>query len=190
MVGVSGIGRGVAVKAGPVSAAFRKDEEIEGTGVAYRALWCSGFMENMLQSLGSLKQQGMFFGPARPDVTMPRASTRDIAASAARLLTDRSWTGQGGLAVLGPEDLSNDDMAGVMTEVLGKAIRYQQVPGEAYKATLMQYGASQEFASSLLEMYEAKDNGLDLAEARTAENTTPTSFRQWCEEVLKPVYLG
>ena len=36
----------------------------------------------------------------------------------------------------------------------------------------------------------AKDKGLDNAEPRTPENTTPTSFRQWCEEVLKPAVLG
>jgi len=28
--------------------------------------------------------------------------------------------------------------------------------------------------------------GLDTAEPRTPASTTPTSFRQWCEEVLKP----
>jgi hypothetical protein len=31
---------------------------------------------------------------------------------------------------------------------------------------------------------------LDNAEPRTPENTTPTSFRQWCEEMLKPAVLG
>jgi hypothetical protein len=39
-------------------------------------------------------------------------------------------------------------------------------------------------------MLIAKDKGLDNVELRTAENTTPTSFRQWCEEVLKPAVLG
>jgi hypothetical protein len=38
-------------------------------------------------------------------------------------------------------------------------------------------------------MHAAKDNGLDNSEQRTPENTTPTSFRQWCEEVLKPAVL-
>ena len=44
-----------------------------------------------------------------------------------------------------------------------------------------------------LEIFEymaaAKNNGLDNAEPRTPENTTPTSFRQWCEEVLKPAVV-
>jgi hypothetical protein len=33
---------------------------------------------------------------------------------------------------------------------------------------------------------EAKDRGLDHAVPRTPENTTPTSFRAWCTEVLRP----
>jgi hypothetical protein len=32
----------------------------------------------------------------------------------------------------------------------------------------------------------AKNDGLGNAESRTPENTTPTSFRQWCEGVLTP----
>jgi uncharacterized protein YbjT (DUF2867 family) len=96
----------------------------------------------------------------------------------------------GSLAVLGPEDLSFDDMAAIMTDVLGKPIRFQSVPGEAYKARLMKFGASEAFAQSLVDMHAAKDHGLDSTEPRTPENTTPTSFRQWCEEVLKPAFLN
>jgi integrase len=36
------------------------------------------------------------------------------------------------------------------------------------------------------DMWTAYNQGLDTAETRTPESTTPTSFRQWCEEVLKP----
>jgi hypothetical protein len=39
-------------------------------------------------------------------------------------------------------------------------------------------------------MMVAKDNGLDNAVRRTPESTTPTSFRQWCEEVLKSAVLA
>jgi hypothetical protein len=41
-----------------------------------------------------------------------------------------------------------------------------------------------------MDMLIAKDSGMDNAELRTAENRTPTSFRQWCEEVLKPAVLS
>ena len=32
--------------------------------------------------------------------------------------------------------------------------------------------------------------GLDNVEPRTPQNTTPTTFRQWCEEVLTPAVLA
>jgi uncharacterized protein YbjT (DUF2867 family) len=189
VVSVSGLGRRAGMKAGPVTDSFAKDEEIERTGIDFRALWCPGFMENMLRSIDALKHQGMFFSPSRADVKAPRVATRDIAAVGAKLLLDRSWTGQGGVAVLGPEDLSFDDMASIMAEVLERPIRFHSVSGEEYKAQMMKFGATEAAARSLLEMLAAKDNGLDSAEPRTPENTTPTTFRQWCTEILKPAFL-
>ena len=43
---------------------------------------------------------------------------------------------------------------------------------------------------SMVDMMVAKNEGLDNAEPRTPQSTTPTSFRQWCEEVLKPAVLS
>jgi hypothetical protein len=45
-------------------------------------------------------------------------------------------------------------------------------------------------AQGMVDMMTAKDDGLDNGETRTAENSSPTSFRQWCEQVLKPAVLG
>ncbi len=190
VVAVSGLGRGVPVKAGPVTASFAKDAEIEKTGVDFHALWCPGFMENMLSSVATIKQEGVFYVPSPPDLKIPFVATRDIAAAGAKLLLEKSWTGQGGLAVLGPEDLSYDDMASIMTDVLGKPVRFQRITGEALKAQLIKSGANPVFAQGIVDMRAAKANGLDNTEPRTAENTTPTSFRQWCEEVLKPAVLS
>ena len=147
-------------------------------------------MENMLNNVQSIKHQGMFFSPSGPDVKTPQVATKDVGAMSAKFLLDRTWTGQGGSAVLGPEDLSFNDMATIMSDVLGKTIRFQQVPGDAYKAQLIQYGANEVFAQGIVDMLIAKDNGMDNVETRTAENTTPTSFRQWCEESLKPAVLS
>ncbi len=186
VVTVSATGRGVDLEAGVVSSSFRKDAALEEAGLHVRALWCPGFFENMLRAIPTLRAQGAFFEPARADLRRPYVATRDIAATAARLLRDRSWTGPGGVAVLGPEDLSLTDMAAILSEVLGRPIRYQQVPAEGYKAQLLQYGASEDMAQGLIDMYAAKDQGLDSTPPRDAENTTPTSFRAWCTEVLLP----
>jgi uncharacterized protein YbjT (DUF2867 family) len=147
-------------------------------------------MENMLGQVRSLRAQNVFTSARRPDVKAPLVATRDIAASAARVLRDRSWTGTGGLAVLGPEDLSMDDIASITSDVIGRPIRYQRVASEVHKAELMKHGASEDFAQGLLDMHEAKDRGLDNSEPRTAEATTPTTYRQWCTEVLSPAVAG
>jgi hypothetical protein len=42
----------------------------------------------------------------------------------------------------------------------------------------------------MTDMAAAKNEGLDNAVKRTAESSTPTSFRQWCEEVLKPAVVA
>lgn len=186
VVSVSALGRGWPKDAGLVAASWASDAAIEGTGVDFRALVCPGFMENALFQLEPLKNAGAFFSVEPGDVKMPRAATRDIAAMGAKLLLDRSWTGQGQLAVLGPEDLCNDDMAAIMTEVLGQPIRYQQISAADFKAQLREHGVSEIFAQDYLNMLVAKGEGMDNVEPRTPENTTPTSFRQWCEEVLKP----
>jgi hypothetical protein len=92
--------------------------------------------------------------------------------------------------VLGPADVSLDDMAAIAGQALGRPIRYQQVPADAYKAQLLRYGASESFAQGLIDMSHAKDAGLDHSIPRSADNTTPTTFLAWCTEVLRPAVVG
>jgi hypothetical protein len=65
-------------------------------------------------------------------------------------------------------------------------VRFQQISFEAFKANLIEGGMSEAVAQGMVNMMAAKNAGLDNAEPRTAQSTTPTTFRQWCEEVLKP----
>src|SRR5580704_5035106 len=192
VVGISALGRGTvaAQHAGLATASLAMDDLIASTGVSYRALTMPSFMDNLLRQVAPIKNQGVFFSPIAGDRKLPACATRDIAAAAATLLLDRSWSGQGSVAVLGPEDLSFNDMARIMSEVLGKPVRYQQIPFDAYKARFIGFGMSEAMAQGMTDMAAAKNDGLDNAEPRTAENSTPTSFRQWCEEVLKPAVLG
>jgi uncharacterized protein YbjT (DUF2867 family) len=190
VVGVSSLGRGTAKNAGQISAIFAMDDLIESTGVSYRSLCMPGFMENMLWQVEPIKRQGMFFQPISGDRKFPTCATRDIASAAAKLLLDDSWSGQDSVPVLGPEDLSFNDMAQIMSEVLQRPIRFQQIPSEAYKATLTQHGMSEAWAQGLVDMATAVDQGVYDAEPRSPQFPTPTSFRQWCEEVFKPAVLA
>jgi len=144
-----------------------------------------------LRQVQPIKHQGVFFGLDRPDMKIPIVATRDIAASAARLLLDESWTGQGGLGVLGPEDLSCNDRAYIMSEVLGKPIRFQAISPDNYKDQLIQNGASEAMAQGLTDLCaDIFERGIYDAVLRTPENTTSTTFQMWCDRVLKPAVLG
>jgi uncharacterized protein YbjT (DUF2867 family) len=190
VVGVSALGRGVAENAGLVSASLAMDDLIASTGVSYRALTMPSFMDNILRQVETITSQGMFSSPISADRRLPTCATRDIAAVASTLLLDRSWSGQDSVPLLGPEDLSHDDMAQIMSDVLGKPVRFQQIPGEVLKARLTGFGMSDAMAQGTVDMLAAKNAGLDNAEPRTPQSTTPTSFRQWCEEVLRPAVLA
>jgi hypothetical protein len=81
-------------------------------------------------------------------------------------------------------------MARIMSEVLGKPVRFQQITFEAYKSQFIKLGMSDAMAQGMTDMARAKNESLDNAEPRKPENTTPTSFRQWCKEELKPAILA
>ena len=192
VVGVSALGRGTpwAAHAGFATGSLAMDDLIAATGVAYRALTNPSFMDNILRQVASIKSQGMFFSPIAGDRKLPSVATRDIAAAASRLLLDGSWSGVDEVPLLGPEDLSFNDMAEIISAVLGKEVHFQQTTFEAYKDRFLAFGMSDAMAQGQTDMAWAKNEGLDNAVKRTSENSTPTSFRQWCEEVLKPAVLS
>lgn len=192
VVGITALGRGtpVADKAGYVTGSLAMDDLIAGSGVSYLAVANPSFMDNIVRQADPIKNKGMFFGPIDGDRKLPACATRDIAAVSAKWLLDPSWNGVHRAAVLGPEDLSFNDMARIVSEVLGKEVRYQRTSFEAYNDQFLGFGMSAAMARGMTDMARAKNEGLDNAEPRTPENTTPTSFRQWCEEVLRPAVLG
>lgn len=188
VVGVSSMGRGYGGNAGILSAAYEMDALIESTGVSYRSLRMPYFMENLLLQLESIKNQGMFFLPNAGDRMLPLCATRDIAEAAANLLLDESWSGQDSIPVVSPDSLSPNEMKHVLSEVLERSIQFQQVSIADYKATLSQFG-TEPCVKDYMDMVIAQNEGIyddDVQHAQPAE----TSFRKWCEEVLKPAILA
>ncbi len=188
VVGISALGRGSGLEgqAGLVTASLAMDDLIATGGVPYRALTLPSFMDNVLRQVPVLRSQGKYFGPSDPDRKMPTVAIRDIAAAAARLLLDDTWTGAGEAPVLGPEDLSITDEVRIMSEVLGFPVAYVRTSADSFKAQFLQRGTSESTAQAMVDMYTAKDAGLDAFVSRTPANASPTTFREWCEQVLKP----
>ncbi|WP_024800305.1 NAD(P)H-binding protein [Nocardia sp. BMG51109] len=190
VVAVSALGRGTAreQRAGYVTGSLKMDDLIASTGVAFRALANPSFMDNVARQANSIKENGVFADVVAPDLRLPTVATRDIATVAARLLLDDTWTGQAEVPLLGPEDLAPNEMAAILSDVLGIPVKYQQISGAALREQLVGRGVSAAMADGMLEMMTAKNNGLDLGVTRTPQHAidTPTTFRQWCADVLAP----
>ncbi len=189
VVSVTALGRGTPWqdRAGLVTASIRADDLLMASGVAFRGLAMPSFMENTIWQATVIREKGLFFGPIDPDRKLPFTATRDMAAAAARLLTDPAWEGQDEVPVLGPEDLSFNDQAAILSEVLGREVRYQQIGFDVFRQQWLDRGASESFAQGYVEMYRAKDEGIDNVARRTPETAGPTGFRVFCEQALAPV---
>src|SRR4029077_5736702 len=167
-------------------ASLAMDDLIASSGVSYRALTMPSFMDNLLRQAEPITRNGVFSLPIDGDRKLPSAASSDVAQVAARLLLDHSWTGVASLPVLGPEDLSYNDMARVLPEVLGRPGRFEQISNDAFKARLMGRGMSDAMAQGNVDMWIAKNNGIDNGVKRTPESSSPTSFREWASEAFKP----
>lgn len=185
VVAVSSLGRAYGKHAGTLSAAYAMDELIESTGASYRALRMPYFMENLLSQREALTNSGAFFMANSPDRALATVATRDIAARAATLLLDGSWTGQGSVPVIGPDRLCPYEMAGIMSEMLGWEIHCRHMPLAGFREQMTRRGVSGAWAAGMADMVAAQDDGIYDTEQRTSE-PAPTGFRQWCQDVLEP----
>ncbi|MFJ9949613.1 NAD(P)H-binding protein [Kitasatospora sp. NPDC091207] len=192
VVGVSALGRGTpqAAEAGLVTASLAMDDLIAGSGVAYRALANPSFFENLLEEADSIRENGVFTDTAAADRPAPMVAVADIAATAAGLLLDRSWSGVGSVPVLGPQDLSPDDLARIMTEELGRPVRYRRESLDELRSTMLGYGLDPAFVEGMVDMKRAKDRGLDAGVDRSSRAVPATGFAQWCAQTLKPAVLA
>ncbi len=188
VVGISALGRDtpLADDAGCVTASLAMDDTIAASGVAYRAVVCPSFMDNLLNHVGAIKEQGRFFMTIDPDLEAPLTACSDIAELSARLLLDGTWSGAGEVPCLGPEDLSPNDLARIASQTLGIPVAYQQIPNHAFAERMSGFGMGQAMVQGLIDMFDAKNQGLDTARPRTPESTAPTTFATWCRTVLAP----
>lgn len=190
VVSITALGRGTRWQdcAGPVTASIAMDDMLMETGAAFRGLAMPSFMENTARQIGLMKDRGAFFGPIAPEKKLPFTATRDMATAAARLLHGDHWEGQADVPVLGPDDLSFNDQAAIISEVTGQSVRYEQISYDRFKHQFLDRGASESVAQGYVDMYRAKEEGIDNVALRRPENAGSTSFRDFCRRVIEPAF--
>lgn len=194
VVAVSSMGRDageLSGRAGNLTAAFMMDAMFEATGVAYRSLQMPFFKDNLLGQVESIGARGVFSMTNAADRALATVATADVAAAAAAVLLDEGWDGQDGITVAGPDDLSPEQMAQVMTEVLERPVRYERATPEELTARMERFGIPSSSARGLVAMTDAQDAGIyDHADRTSSLPVQPTTFPRWCHDVLRPAVLA
>lgn len=108
-----------------------------------------------------------------------------MARVAADLLSDTSWQGVEEVPLHGPEDLTFEEMAATLSDVLDRSIAFRPMPMDQFGGFMRSTGASEGMAQAYVEMLTAKNEGMDTMERTERRDLTPTTFRQWCERELK-----
>ena len=186
-VHLSSYGAQVAKGAGPVSGLHSSEQKlnaIEGLNVLH--LRAAYFMENNLAAIGMIHGMGIFGNALLPDLKIPMAATRDVGDYAAQRLLHLDFSGKQTRELLGERDLSMTEATAVIARGIGKPdLRYQQFPYDQVQQALTQLGVPPKGAAMYIEMYKAINAGVLVPlEPRSPENTTPTSFEQFVQDVF------
>ena len=108
------------------------------------------FMENWGRSLSAVGG-GVLPSFLTVDKAIPLVATRDIGATAARLLSE-AGSGKRVIELAGPREYTPRDVAAVVQRIVGRPIGVEQVPEEAMAPALMDAGMNAEWARLFQEL--------------------------------------
>ncbi|CAG8950863.1 hypothetical protein HYFRA_00003080 [Hymenoscyphus fraxineus] len=160
--------------------------EGEGEVVVLRGTW---FMDNFLtwHHNTSIKQESKIYSACGTG-KIPFVSTQDIAKMAFHILTadNPSTPFQSSYRLLGPELLSFDDVAQILSSKLGKDISHIQISEEESRERFLGMGMPNHIAEFLASIEGATASGIEEFEGGDFEmvmGTRPESFEEWVERV-------
>ena len=119
-------------------------------------------------------------------------ATRDVGDYAASRLLDLDISGKQTRELLGERDLSMTEATAAIARGIGNPdLRYVQLPYDQMQQGLEQMGMSPKKAAVYIEMFKAINASILAAqEPRSRQNSTPTSFEQFVQDVFAPAYHG
>src|ERR1700680_823025 len=192
-VHLSSYGAQVPEGTGPVTGLHSSEQKLNAiSGLNVLHLRAAYFMENNLAAIGMIRRMGIFGNALLPDLKLPMIATRDVGDYAAQRLLNLDFSGKQTRELLGERDLSMTEATAVIARGIGKPdLRYQQFPYEQVQQVLEQMGMPPKKAAVYIEMFNAMNTGVLAAlEPRSPENSTPTSFEQFVQDVFAPAYHG
>ena len=164
-----------------------RNKEVEDAAVASGLEWvslrASFFASNTFLAWGAQIRAGdVVRGPYASFAEAP-IHERDLAAVAARaLLTDALVARRGRrLELTGPQSLTHQQMVSTIGEVIGRPLRYQEIPPEVAKQGMVARGFPEPFVQALMARY-AKEVGQPAplsGEVEKALGRPARTYAQW-----------
>jgi uncharacterized protein YbjT (DUF2867 family) len=192
-VHLSSYGAHVPEGTGPVTGLHSSEQKLNAIGgLNVLHLRAAYFMENNLAAVSMIQEMGIFGHALLPDLKLPMMTTGDVGNYAAQCLVDLDFSGKQTRELLGERDLSMAEATAIIARGIGKPdLRYVQFPYDQVQQVLEQMGMAPKKAAVYIEMFKAINAGVLAAqEPRSLENTTPTSFEKFVEDVFAPAYHG
>jgi uncharacterized protein YbjT (DUF2867 family) len=190
-VHLSSYGAHVPEGTGPVAGLHSSEQKLNAIGdLNVLHLRAAYFMENNLAAVDMIHGMGLFGHALLPDLKLPMIATPDVGDYAAQRLLDLDFSGKQTRELLGERDLSMAEATAIIARGIGKPdLRYEQFPYDQVRQALTQMGFSSKKAAVYIEMFEAINTGLLSArEQRSMENSTPTSFEKFVQDVFLAAY--
>ena len=190
-VHLSSFGAHVPEGTGPIAGLHSSEQKLNAIrGLNVLHLRAAYFMENNLAAISTIHRMGIFAGALQPDLKLPMIATRDVGDYAAKRLLSLDFSGKQTRELLGERDLSMAEVTAVIGRGIGKPdLRYEQFPYEQVQQALTQLGVPPKGAAMYIEMYKAINAGVIAAqEPRSPENSTPTSFEKFVQDVFAAAY--
>jgi uncharacterized protein YbjT (DUF2867 family) len=192
-VHLSSYGAHVPEGTGPVTGLHSSEQKLNAiSDLNVLHLRAAYFMENNLTAIDMIHGMGLFGHALLPDLKLPMIATRDVGDYAAPRLLDLDFPGKQTCELLGERDLSMTEATAVIARGIGKPdLRYEQFPYDQVQQVLVQTGMPPKKAAVYIEMFQAINAGVLAAqEPRSPQNSTPTSFEKFVQDVFVAAYHG
>jgi uncharacterized protein YbjT (DUF2867 family) len=160
------------------------EDYIKSCGVPYTFLRPNGFMQNLINyNAPTINSQNAFYG-CQGEGKVSHVDMRDVAAIAVKALTEERHQGKT-YTLTGPRALTNAELAQILSDDLGRDIRYVDLPGEQFKQALLGAGLPEWSANALIDLQQLYRNGGASAVTNDVEQVLgrkPRSFEQFSRD--------
>ncbi len=129
------------------------EDAITGGGLPWVAVRASSFATNVIGMFAAQVRAGDVVRGPYGDFAESLIHEADLAAVIARALLNADLDGQR-IRVTGPQSLTHEQMVGVIGEVIGRPLRFAEVPPQAAARGLVAHGLPEPFVTALMARYE------------------------------------